>query len=893
MSVSKIQNRIMRNILSGGGGGSKDQLNRNNDNKVINERKQKKKEEFEYKFMPTTLSKEESEKTEKAGRDIELLDKDNNNTIHPINQSENIDTLQIRNENNIHKDNLIKNTEHLTQVSNNEKANIINNDLSSIEKVSYYTSTLDNKTKFLIPAINININTNTNISSNSPNNIKPSDLLLNENNLKRFKKAVFQPSLTPKSTESLIINNNNLSWVNNNKNNNSNINHSNTPITPISMNKDGISLSIININTKIQEDEVLSKNENNITPSSADSIDLNFFKLKNFTRAFNDKLVQPDEEIEIPEYSEHSEKENENEDEPELLKIKLPEKTSSYQDKRNVNVNILDMQTIEEDKHLEQIEIGEKLKGTIIEDPDAEGTFIINTTKGINSPINKDISKIRSNTSKHRFKLTSPCKDLGIRSKSKSKENQIKRDYKKISLLPMTKSKEDLTVVPNNTHTLSHSHYYNNNNNKHSSNSKISKTNKDFTKYDVQHNSYDIAKKYAHLKIENDRKFIDRMDFYAIKKQFKDNKINELLQNKKVKIKFEEKVDTFNRLIKDANRRTDGKRRVDIHNENTDSILPEVNSKSKEKMTSEKWDKIYKERFEEKQRERDKRVKIEQIKKEKVKKQFEEKLMEEIESKRKKVSADVADKITNRLYNESERRKFKSDFLSDVRSVSSKSGSRLLNHNNHIINKNSMYFSENNNQDEDDEYLNQIRDELVSHSHTANKKPTMNINKVTNYNPRYGHRNKTTKNDDKYAFVSSRYKNNSKSKQIGKNDNLNILNSNNNLLSIERTKATLSSPINSKVQFVSSIDENDPKELLQIPSPSTYSANRRQRSIYSDPSYITTTPFSDNQLISGNSTRVKDLYHTKSKFNNNSHTKRYVPDYMAGKYVDNIFHNKI
>lgn len=122
---------------------------------------------------------------------------------------------------------------------------------------------------------------------------------------------------------------------------------------------------------------------------------------------------------------------------------------------------------------------------------------------------------------------------------------------------------------------------------------------KHFEQYDVQNLAYDIFKEYSHFKPEKSYNFIDRMDYDIKKRQTKEERINELIEENKVKIDCLDRDQAFDRLIEDANRRIDAKKRLEelklkINNSNN---LNSILENEKKRYSSEQWNSIYEQRF--------------------------------------------------------------------------------------------------------------------------------------------------------------------------------------------------------------------------------------------------------------------------------------------------------
>ena len=77
---------------------------------------------------------------------------------------------------------------------------------------------------------------------------------------------------------------------------------------------------------------------------------------------------------------------------------------------------------------------------------------------------------------------------------------------------------------------------------------------------DNQSLSYSIYNQLSRIKVNKNDNFENRMLFDIIVRQTKQQKLNKLINIKTSKINEEERIEGFNRLISDANRRIDIKK---------------------------------------------------------------------------------------------------------------------------------------------------------------------------------------------------------------------------------------------------------------------------------------------------------------------------------------------
>lgn len=175
-----------------------------------------------------------------------------------------------------------------------------------------------------------------------------------------------------------------------------------------------------------------------------------------------------------------------------------------------------------------------------------------------------------------------------------------------------------------------------------------------YENFDIQQLTYSIMKDYSQLRISKDENFMERMKFDIFKRQIKEERINKLVEQNKLKIDEEERVKAFNRLIEDANRRIEAQENLEAMKSKLEEDLITPPTK---KYKEEEWDEIYKERFKKFQDE------VTKKNEEKIKeKKEQERLKEEKEvelCKVKKAPKEVIEKASKRLYEESIKRRLK------------------------------------------------------------------------------------------------------------------------------------------------------------------------------------------------------------------------------------------
>ena len=133
-----------------------------------------------------------------------------------------------------------------------------------------------------------------------------------------------------------------------------------------------------------------------------------------------------------------------------------------------------------------------------------------------------------------------------------------------------------------------------------------------YDRYNTEQMRYNLMKEYSNIKPNKDNGFLKRMKFYILKRKRNQEKINKLIEENKYKINKIEIDKTFNRLIKDANRRIIKRKEEELNKEE------EMNKESNNiKYNEEEWNKIYEERFKEYEEYKKKKLEIE-IEKDKI-----------------------------------------------------------------------------------------------------------------------------------------------------------------------------------------------------------------------------------------------------------------------------------
>ena len=241
-------------------------------------------------------------------------------------------------------------------------------------------------------------------------------------------------------------------------------------------------------------------------------------------------------------------------------------------------------------------------------------------------------------------------------------ENQTFTNSKKISKKILDENNDCITnekTAPNNNNSL------NLNTNNHSisisraSKAKTTLPNFDTSKFDnynIEQMRYNLVKGYSYLHIDKDENFLNRMQFDIYKRQLKEDRINKLVEQNKVKIDEDERIKAFNRLIIDANRRLEAQENL----ENMKNKLEEdITAGPQKKYSDEEWKEIYNKRFKNYvdniNKKKEENIKIKNMKK------INDEVQEINLCPTKKASQKHIDQAAQRMYDEAKKRKIKMD----------------------------------------------------------------------------------------------------------------------------------------------------------------------------------------------------------------------------------------
>ena len=178
--------------------------------------------------------------------------------------------------------------------------------------------------------------------------------------------------------------------------------------------------------------------------------------------------------------------------------------------------------------------------------------------------------------------------------------------------------------------------------------------NSKFENYNIEKMRYNFLKEYSNLHFNQSENFLTRMKLDIHKRQMKEYKLNELIEQNKVRMDEEGRIEAFNRLISDANRRLEAQENLEnMKNKLSEDLI----SNEKKKYSDEIWNEIYNKRFKKYEEN------INKKKEEEKKKKENKKLKDEIDQinlcKNKKKPQKLIDEASKRMYDEAKRRKIK------------------------------------------------------------------------------------------------------------------------------------------------------------------------------------------------------------------------------------------
>ena len=255
-----------------------------------------------------------------------------------------------------------------------------------------------------------------------------------------------------------------------------------------------------------------------------------------------------------------------------------------------------------------------------------------------------------------------------------TEEEPVPEEYKKPSINPSYNTSKKFQALSgpnivlsskpnaNNINNISSMNKQNKSNNNSITLSRVSKAktslsnydNSKFENYNIEKMRYNFLKDYSYIHVDKAEKFLNRMQFDIHKRQLKEDRINELVEQNKVRIDEDERISAFNRLISDANRRLEAQENLEnMKNKLSEDLI----NNEKKKYSNEVWNEIYNKRF------KNYVENINKKKEEEIKRKEKKKIKEENDEinlcKSKKKPQKLIDEASKRMYDEAKRRKIK------------------------------------------------------------------------------------------------------------------------------------------------------------------------------------------------------------------------------------------
>ena len=305
-----------------------------------------------------------------------------------------------------------------------------------------------------------------------------------------------------------------------------------------------------------------------------------------------------------------------------------------------------------------------------------------------------------------------------------------------------------------------------------------------YEKYDIQSLSYSLNKDYSSLHSNQNNNFLQRMKFDIYKRQIREDRLNQLINQNKVKIDEEERIKTFNHLIEDANKRFEALEKMEKIKQELDEDLTTVEHK---KYTQKEWNKIYNDRFKKYENE----VKEKNLKRKKEQEEIKKKLLEDELKlcKTKKGNKERIEREGKRMYEEYKKRQIK---LEEKRKKYEDIYNDEINNNFFWKNNNEKYTFdedlENNNLKTED---NKLKDSLnnneqinfiksmnkLNNSENKNKnfKMIFNLKNSKNLNIYKNYNSKFAKNKSKLTSYNNSYNDNTQNNSINNKNKSNFV----------------------------------------------------------------------------------------------------------------------
>ena len=448
-----------------------------------------------------------------------------------------------------------------------------------------------------------------------------------------------------------------------------------------------------------------------------------------------------------------------------------------------------------ESKHNHQYEEGDENNEII----NLENDNLENSTEHINRPlINIEKNEIKMNGNREenlkliqdRINQEINLQELEeIKLKKNSKENSSLKEIKKYQNLSISNNN---FLITKNEKQLKGSKNIQINNYNFKTNININNSENKFIKYDDELKRYYFNKEFSNLHISTEENFLERMKFDIYKRQIKEKKIDDFVQNNKVKIKEEKKIKTFNHLIEDANRRL--KAQINSENLNTQLSQDLLKKDVVKKYNEDEWETIYKKRFIN-YLDRVNKKKKENIKLlEEEKKKKEEEILKTIPNK--KASNKHIKEMSDKMYEEAMKRKIMKKEI--MEKIYNKKINDLS------INKNIKVQKEEKEVNENKKNNNLLRNPLLNNNNLKSFNNKLKSNKSAS---KIIKKNKTNYSLKKEKKSNSKNKIKNKSQNKGNECDYNLKNERKILIEMVKTKKLPGQINNNKLNEIENIQE--------------------------------------------------------------------------------------
>jgi len=210
----------------------------------------------------------------------------------------------------------------------------------------------------------------------------------------------------------------------------------------------------------------------------------------------------------------------------------------------------------------------------------------------------ENINIIKDNISNNNKNSNDQLIEIEIKDKIKEEKLNNKdndENYKNLTIqnnnFKIATDSNNIQNIQNNNNNINRTSYNQNHKNK-IKNNFLNK----YENYNDELKRYYFNKEYSNFHINKEENFLERMQFDIYKRQIKEERLNALVEQNKVRIDEETKIKTFNRLIEDANRRLKAQINMnDLQNQLNEDLVSSSNFYKK--YNDSEWNEIYIKRF--------------------------------------------------------------------------------------------------------------------------------------------------------------------------------------------------------------------------------------------------------------------------------------------------------